>query len=149
VIRIPPLRERGEDSVLLASFFLKRFNKQFDRKLRGFTSDAIAGIAACPWRGNVRELENRVKRAVVMADGTQVTAADLELAAPEAENDELDLRAARSRAERTVIQRALAQSNGNLSLAAKLLGVSRPTLYSLLESLGMAVGSLAAPETPS
>ena len=144
VIRIPPLRERGEDSVLLASFFLKRFNSQFDRKLRGFTSDAIAGIAACPWRGNVRELENRVKRAVVMADGTQVTAADLELAAPESEADELDLRAARNRAERTVIQRALAQSNGNLSLAAKLLGVSRPTLYSLLEGLGIAAAATSS-----
>jgi two-component system NtrC family response regulator len=141
VIRIPPLRERGEDCVLLASFFLKRFNSQFDRKLRGFAADAIAAIAANPWRGNVRELENRVKRAVVMADGSHITAADLDLAAPATPTgaDELDLRTARNRAERTVVQRALAQSNGNLSLAAKLLGVSRPTLYSLLEGLGMAV----------
>jgi len=138
VIRIPPLRERGEDSVLLASFFLKRFNGQFDRKLRGFTAEAIAAIAANPWRGNVRELENRVKRAVVMADGAQITAADLELVAPETDGEDLDLRSARSRAERTVIQRALAQSNGNLSVAAKLLGVSRPTLYGLLEALGIA-----------
>jgi two-component system NtrC family response regulator len=145
VIRIPPLRERGEDSVLLASFFLKRFNVQFDRKLRGFTAEAISAIAANPWRGNVRELENKVKRAVVMADGTQITAADLELAAPETAGEDLDLRAARNRAERTVIQRALAQSNGNVSVAAKLLGVSRPTLYGLLEGLGIA----AAPPGPS
>jgi two-component system NtrC family response regulator len=148
VIRIPPLRERGEDSVLLASYFLKRFNSQFDRKLRGFSSDAIAAIVACSWRGNVRELENRVKRAVVMADGTHITAVDLDLATPTAdpEADELDLRTARNRAERSVIQRALAKSNGNLSVTAKLLGVSRPTLYSLLEGLGMAPPSNAQSE---
>jgi len=149
IVRVPPLRERGEDSVLLASYFIKRFNAQFDRKLRGFTTEAIAAIAACPWRGNVRELENRVKRAVVMADGTHITAADLELAPAAADEDELDIRAARSRAERTVVQRALAQSNGNLSTAAKLLGVSRPTLYSLLEGLGMGTVSLSSAETAS
>ncbi|MDB5397017.1 MAG: Fis family transcriptional regulator [Rhodospirillales bacterium] len=144
IIRIPPLRDREEDSVLLASYFLKRLNAQFDRKLRGFTTEAISAIASNSWRGNVRELENRIKRAVVMADGTHITAADLELAAGVADTDDFDLRAARSRAERTVIQRALTQSNGNLSAAAKLLGVSRPTLYSLLEGLGMAVASLGA-----
>ncbi|HLG86205.1 MAG TPA: PEP-CTERM-box response regulator transcription factor [Alphaproteobacteria bacterium] len=149
IIRIPALRARGEDSVLLASYFLKRFNVQFDRKLRGFSADAIAAIAADPWRGNVRELENRIKRAVVMADGTHLTAADLELAPPTGESEELDLRVARNRAERTVIQRALAQSNGNLSIAAKLLGVSRPTLYSLLESLGMEVSHFASSDSPS
>jgi two-component system NtrC family response regulator len=146
VIRIPPLRDRGEDSVLLASFFLKRFNQQFDRKLRGFTSEAIAAIARNPWRGNVRELENRIKRAVVMADGAQVTAVDLELAPAQLGEDDgdLDLRAARSKAERTVVQRALAQSNGNLSTAAKLLGVSRPTLYGLMESLEIVVTTPAS-----
>jgi two-component system NtrC family response regulator len=147
IIRIPPLRDRGEDSVLLASYFLKRFNDQFDRKLRGFTTEAIAAIAACPWRGNVRELENRVKRAVIMADGAQITGADLELAESAPDADELDLRTARSRAERTVIQRALAQSNGNLSIAAKLLGISRPTLYSLLENLGIADGPMVSSDT--
>jgi two-component system NtrC family response regulator len=143
IIRIPPLRDRGEDSVLLASFFLKRFNSQFDRRLKGFTVDAVAAIAASPWRGNVRELENRVKRAVVMADGGQITPADLELAAPDAAEEDLDLRSARTRAERIVVQRALAQSNGNLTIASKLLGISRPTLYSLIESLGMATAPLA------
>ena len=147
IIRIPPLRDRAEDSVLLASFFLKRFNTQFDRKLKGFSTDAIAAIAADPWRGNVRELENRVKRAVVMADGTHITPADMELAPAAGSPDELDLRAARSRAERMVVQRALAQSNGNLSIAAKLLGVSRPTLYSLLEGLGMAVDPVASSDS--
>ncbi len=148
IIRIPPLRDREEDSVLLASYFIKRFNTQFDRKLRGFTTEAIAAIAAYPWRGNVRELENRVKRAVVMAEGTNITAGDLELAPMGTpEGDDLDLRAARNRAERTVIQRALAQSNGNLSIAAKLLGVSRPTLYSLLESLNMVTAPLTASDS--
>jgi len=147
IIRIPPLRDRGEDSVLLASYFLKRFNDQFDRKLRGFTTEAIAAIVANPWRGNVRELENRVKRAVIMADGAQITGADLELAESAPGADELDLRTARNRAERTVIQRALAQSNGNLSIAAKLLGISRPTLYSLLENLGIADGPMVASDT--
>ncbi len=148
VIRIPPLRERGEDSVLLASFFLKRFNAQFDRRLRGFASDAIAAIAGNAWRGNVRELENRVKRAVVMADGPQITATDLELA-PAVMGDgdgDLDIRLARSRAERIVIHRALAQSNGNLSIAAKLLGVSRPTLYGLIESLEIALAQAPSPD---
>jgi two-component system NtrC family response regulator len=149
IIRLPPLRERGEDSVLLASYFIKRFNTQFDRKLKGFTADAIAAIAASPWRGNVRELENRVKRAVVMADGGQITAADLELAAPRPGEEDLDLRSARNRAERIVVQRALAQSNGNLTIASKLLGISRPTLYSLLEGLGMATGPLAASDPPA
>jgi two-component system NtrC family response regulator len=143
IIRIPPLRDRGEDSVLLASFFLKRFNVQFDRKLKGFTTEAITAIASNPWRGNVRELENRVKRAVVMADGTQITAVDLDLAAPQMAEEDLDLRTARSRAERIVVQRALAQSNGNLTIASKLLGISRPTLYTLLEGLGIATAPLA------
>ena len=148
IIRIPPLRDREEDSILLASFFLSRFNTQFDRKLRGFTTEAISAIAANSWRGNVRELENRVKRAVVMADGAHITAADLELAEGASDSDDFDLRAARSRAERLVIQRALTQSHGNLSTAAKLLGVSRPTLYSLLEGLGIAVGHVGPTETP-
>jgi two-component system NtrC family response regulator len=148
IIRLPALRERGEDSVLLASYFLKRFNVQFDRKLRGFTTEAIAAIAANPWRGNVRELENRVKRAVIMSDGAHISAADMELAASPPDADEFDLRAARNKAERTVIQRALTQTNGNLSIAAKLLGVSRPTLYGLLESLGMATGPLAPADDP-
>jgi two-component system, NtrC family, response regulator len=138
---IPPLREREGDAMLLATFFLKKFNNQFNRKLKGFGSDALAAIATHPWRGNVRELENRVKRAVVMADGTTISAADLELAAAELPNGSLDLREARARAERGVVQMALAQTNGNLSRASKLLGISRPTLYGLLEGLGLEVAS--------
>jgi two-component system NtrC family response regulator len=132
-VRVPPLRERLGDPVLLARFFLGRFNREFGRALRGFTSEAIDALAAHPWPGNVRELENRVRRAVVMTDGRLIDAADLELAAAAPEKDNLDLRTARLRAERDVIQRALAQSNGTMAAAAKLLGISRPTLYTLME----------------
>jgi len=138
---VPPLREREGDAILLATFFLKKFNAQFNRKLKGFGSDALAAIATHPWRGNVRELENRVKRAVVMADGAAISAADLELAPAELPNGSLDLREARARAERGVVQMALAQTNGNLSRASKLLGISRPTLYGLLEGLGLEAAS--------
>jgi two-component system NtrC family response regulator len=140
-LTIPPLREREGDAILLATYFLKKFNAQFARKLKGFGSDALAAIAGHPWRGNVRELENRVKRAVVMADGVAITAADLELAPAELPNGSLDLREARARAARGVVQMALAQTNGNLSRAAKLLGISRPTLYGLLEGLGLDIAS--------
>jgi two-component system NtrC family response regulator len=138
---IPPLREREGDAILLATYFLKKFSGQFNRKLKGFGSEALAAIATHPWRGNVRELENRVKRAVVMADGAAISAADLELAPTELPNGSLDLREARARAERGVVQMALAQTNGNLSRASKLLGISRPTLYGLLEGLGLEAAS--------
>ena len=138
-VTVPPLREREGDPVLLANFFINRFNQQFGRKLKGFASDALTAIAVHPWRGNVRELENRVKRAVVMAEGVTISAADLELAPAELPFGSLDLREARARAERGVTQMALAQSGGNLSRAAKLLGISRPTLYGLLEGLGLEV----------
>ncbi len=133
-VRIPPLRERPGDPMLLARYFLSRFNREFNRNLRGFSEAAVSAISAHQWPGNVRELENRMKRAVVMADGKLVDAVDLELAPSETEAEDLDLRAARLRAERDVLQRALARSNGTLAIAAKLLGVSRPTLYTLLEA---------------
>lgn len=150
-VRIPPLRDRPGDAMLLARYFLNRFNREFGRNLRGFTEEAIAAISSHPWPGNVRELENRLKRAVVMADGKLVDAADLELAAPKEGAEDLDLRAARLRAEREMLQKALARTNGTLAAAAKLLGVSRPTLYSLLEAHGLAATAEpreeAAPQT--
>ncbi len=136
-VRIPPLRERDGDALLLSRVFLGRFNREFGRTLKGFSEDAITAISAHRWPGNVRELENRMKRAVVMADGRLIEAADLELAPPEASGLELDLRGARARAEREVLQLALARSNGTLSAAAKLLGISRPTLYALLDTHGL------------
>jgi two-component system NtrC family response regulator len=136
-VRIPPLRERSGDTLLLARFFLNRINREMGRNLRGFTEAALAAIEAHSWPGNVRELENRVKRAVVMADGRLIDAPDLELAPAQGQVPDFDLRAARLHAERNVLQRALAHSNNQLSAAAKLLGVSRPTLYGLLEQHDM------------
>ncbi|HUK59544.1 MAG TPA: PEP-CTERM-box response regulator transcription factor [Stellaceae bacterium] len=138
-LNIPPLRERSGDVPLLASYFLKKFNEQYGRNCKGFATDALSAMSRHPWRGNVRELENRVKRAVVMAEGSTVTAADMDLATADTDDFSLDLRSARSRAEREVLQLALTQSGGNLSTAAKLLGISRPTLYSLAKEHGLAI----------
>jgi two-component system NtrC family response regulator len=135
---IPPLRERHGDAVVLANFFLKRYGAQFSRAFKGFTPDALAAMRQYEWRGNVRELENRVKRAAVMSEGALVSARDLDLTAPEAART-LDLREARRRAERDAIEMALAQAEGNISRAAKLLGVSRPTLYDLVQEHGISV----------
>ena len=138
-VRIPPLRDRGGDVILLANYFLTRFNQEFGRKIRGFTEAASTAMAAHRWPGNVRELENRMKRAVVMAERRMIDATDLELAPAVAAAPDLDLRAARLRAEREVLQVALTRSNGTLSVAAKLLGISRPTLYGLMEVHGIDV----------
>ena len=142
-VRIPPLRERPGDAMLLARYFLGRFNREFSRNLRGFTEEAISAISAHTWPGNVRELENRLKRAVVMADGRLVDAVDLELAPGESDAQDLDLRSARQKAERQVLQKAIARSNGTLATAAKLLGISRPTLYTLMEAHGLAAAEQA------
>jgi two-component system, NtrC family, response regulator len=132
-LRVPPLRERPADAVVLATFFLHRYAGEYRRGTRGISSSALAAIKDHHWPGNVRELENRVKRAVVMTDGALVSAADLDLSTSEDEAKSLDIRSARSRAEREVIQLALAQAGSNLSKAAKLLGISRPTLYDLMQ----------------
>jgi two-component system NtrC family response regulator len=142
-VRIPPLRDRGGDALLLARFFLARFAREHGRRLRGFDPAASEAIVAHRWPGNVRELENRVRRAALMSDGPLVSIDDLEIApASVAADDEagFDLRTARMRAEREAIERALTRSQGSLSAAARLLGISRPTLYALLESHGLAAG---------
>jgi len=138
-IRIPPLRDRGGDVNLLANFFLTRFNREFGRNIRGFTEAAAHALSVHNWPGNVRELENRLKRGVVMAEHRKIDLMDLELASPGDALPDLDIRAARARAEREVIQIALARSNNILSAAARLLGVSRPTLYGLMELHGFDV----------
>jgi two-component system NtrC family response regulator len=138
-IRIPPLRSRGGDVMLLANYFLGRFNREFGHNIRGFTEAATAALSSHAWPGNVRELENRMKRAVVMSERRMIDAADLELAPASDTAFPLDLRAARLRAEREVLHLALARSNGTLSVAAKLLGISRPTLYGLMEVHGIEV----------
>ena len=141
-VRVPPLRERPGDTMLLARYFLGRYNQEFGRNLRGFTEAAITAIEVHPWPGNVRELENRMKRAAVMADGRLIDAVDLELAVGDVAPEDLDLRAARMRAERVVVLKALDRSGGRYAGAAKLLGVSRPTLYALMEAHGLSMDAV-------
>jgi two-component system NtrC family response regulator len=134
VVRIPTLAERHGDAVLLAKAFLKRFAREMNPSVTGFAPDALAALDAHDWPGNVRELENRVKRAVIMADGKLIAAGDLDFGGSEEESAEvLNLKSAREQADRRVIRHALARSEGNISSTAKLLGISRPTLYDLLK----------------
>jgi len=134
VVRIPGLAERHGDPVLLAKVFLKRFAAEMNPAVTGFAPDALAAIDAHDWPGNVRELENRVKRAVIMADRKLVNAEDLDFAGDGEAGDSqlLNLKAAREQTDRRVIRHALARSEGNISSTAKLLGISRPTLYDLM-----------------
>jgi two-component system NtrC family response regulator len=134
VVKIPSLAERPGDATLLGKAFVKRFAKEMNPGVKGFAADALAAIDSWPWPGNVRELENRVKRAVIMADGKLINAVDLDLEG-DADDDAqpLNLKSAREQADRKVIRHALARSEGNISNTAKLLGISRPTLYDLLK----------------
>ena len=138
VVKIPSLAERPGDATLLAKAFLGRFAREMNPQVKGFSADALAAIDSWAWPGNVRELENRVKRAVIMADGKLVGAADLDLAEPDEDAAQvLNLKCARETADRRVIRHALARSEGNISNTAKLLGISRPTLYDLLKQYDM------------
>ncbi len=136
-IQIPPLRAREGDAALLAHAFLDKFGRQQGRSLRGFTQEALAAIENHAWPGNVREMENVIKRAVIMADGAQVSAADLGLSHSETAPVPLNLRQVRDEAERSAVTRALGRANGNIAQAAELLGISRPTLYDLLNRFGL------------
>ena len=138
VVKIPSLAERPGDAALLAKAFLNRFSAEMNPHVTGFAPDALAAIDAWHWPGNVRELENRVKRAVIMADGKLVGAGDLDLQqGAEDDPDVLNLKSAREKADRKVIRHALARSEGNISSTARLLGISRPTLYDLLKQYGL------------
>jgi len=134
VVRIPSLKERTGDAVLLARHFVHRFARELSRPVSGLGEDAVAAIDAHGWPGNVRELENRIKRAVIMAEGKTVAAADLDLPGKVTqEPPAINLRAAREVADRRAIRQALARTENNISGAARLLGISRPTLYDLLK----------------
>ncbi|MDP2251796.1 MAG: PEP-CTERM-box response regulator transcription factor [Hydrogenophaga sp.] len=139
VVNIPPLRARVGDAALLAHAFTKRFAQEQNRRNLSLSEDALRAIEAHTWPGNIRELENCIKRATIMADGSQVTADDLGLAVPPGEEGDasLDLRTVRDEAEKKAVIAALARSNGNVLKAAELLGVSRPTLYDLMHRLGL------------
>jgi two-component system NtrC family response regulator len=134
VVKIPALAERAGDAVLLARHFVNKYAREMDSRAQLLAPDAIAAIDAYAWPGNVRELENRMKRAVIMADGKAISAADLDLPGTVVdEPDAINLRAVREVADRRAIRQALSRTENNISGAAKLLGISRPTLYDLLK----------------
>jgi len=137
-IDIPPFREREEGRLILARHLLARYAKQQGRSLVGFADDANEAIEAYSWPGNVRELENKIKGAVIMADGKQVTATDMGIeSVEEHEANSLNLREVRQQAESKAIRVALMKNFGNISRAAEQLGVTRPTLYDLLNKYGL------------
>jgi two-component system NtrC family response regulator len=138
-VHIPRLSDRNGDAVLLAKHFLSRFAREMNPSIKGFAASALTAIDQWDWPGNVRELENRVKRAVIMAETKFVTVDDLQFDIVDDDDRLLNLKAAREAADRKAIGRAIARTEGNISNAAKLLGISRPTLYDLLKQYEMHV----------
>src|SRR6266478_4717573 len=139
VIKLPPLRDRGEDVDLLARIFLQQFALQCEKTGLTFAADALRAMTRYSWPGNVRELQNRVKRGVIMADRSRVTAKDLELEPDQGvgSSSATTLREAREHVERETIEQALRRNSGKITSAAADLGISRPTLYELMEKLGI------------
>lgn len=138
-IQIPALRQREGDILLLARSFLDHFSREQGRQIRGFDKSALTAIERHPWPGNVRELKNRVKRAVIMAESKHISAKDLELEQPQEEPATFNLREVREQAERRTVLRALGHVGGNVTQAADLLGVSRPTMYDLIKKLNIKI----------
>ena len=139
-VSLPPLRERGEDILLLATAHLQRFAYENRKKITGFNPQAIRAIETYPWPGNIRELENRIKRAVIMVEGQKVTPGDIELNFLYSKYEGRGLKEAREALEKDLIQNALSKNKGNITKAAEELGVSRPTLYELMEKLEIEKG---------
>ena len=142
IVTIPPLRDRAGDATLLAHAFVQRFGSQNGRGRLTLRDDALDAIERHRWPGNVRELENCIKRAVIMADGNSIGADDLGLPGSSPEADESDgerfnLRQVREHAEREAVVKVMARVEGNIARAADLLGVSRPTLYEMLNRFGL------------
>ncbi len=141
-VTLPPLREREGDALLLAKAFLDRCAAESRKRITGFTPQATYAIEHYEWPGNVRELENRIKRSVIMADGKKIRPEDLEINFNTDQGQgALSLKAARENLDKIMIQKALTVCQGNLSKAAKELGVSRPTLYDLMEKAGISSGA--------
>lgn len=133
-ISIPSVKEREGDALLIAKAFLNRFNKEYGKNLRGFSPEAMQAIESYAWPGNVRELESKIKRAVIMTDGILVECEDLDISISEStDTAPLNLKQIREEAECKAILRALQHSNQSISDTAKLLGITRPTLYSMFE----------------
>ena len=137
MLEVPPLRSRKGDAALLAHTFVRRFGAEQRRGNLTLLPDAVAAIESYAWPGNVRELENVIRRAVIMADGPGINAADIGLAPEMQETSQLNLRQVRDEAEKHAVLRALSRVDGNLSKAADLLGVSRPTIYELIHRFGL------------
>ncbi len=139
VVNIPPLRDRVGDPALLAHAFVRRFAQEQNRSAMSLSEEAVRAVELHPWPGNIRELENCIKRATIMADGNQISSDDLGLKnlAQDQMDSSLDLRLIRDEAEKRAIVAALGRVNGNMVKAAELLGVSRPTLYDLMHRLGL------------
>jgi two-component system NtrC family response regulator len=131
-ITLPPLRERENDFMLLGKIFLSRFSQEFNKRLKGFSQEAIQAMQSFSWPGNVRELENRIKRAVIMVEGPWVTAEDLELPVSKETAPQMTLKEAREECERSLISQALIKNAGNMTQTAVDLGISRPSLYVLM-----------------
>jgi two-component system NtrC family response regulator len=131
VIDLPPLRDRGGDKALIARNLLAKFCDQLNKNIKGFTPEAVTAIECYEWPGNIREMENKLKRAVIMCDQKNIGVVDLGL--PQGEDLSLNLRAVRQEAEKAAIIRAINMSDANISAAAKLLGITRPTLYDLIK----------------
>jgi len=140
-LNIPPLRDRDEDVLILAQYFLQLYALEYKRNVKSFSEDGLSAIKAHKWPGNIRELQNKVKSSVIMTTGTQVTAFDLGFF--DHTNTEfelsLNLRSVREKAESLAIQKAYALADGNMSKTSELLGVTRPTLYSLIEKYGLTI----------
>jgi two-component system NtrC family response regulator len=136
-IDIPPVKDREGDALVLAKAFLDRFTADMGSSVKGFTPEAIHAIEMYDWPGNVRELESRVKRAIIMTDGAHLTPQDLQLADSDTQTLPLNLKEVREDAERKAVLRAMSHSDDNVSEAANMLGITRPTLYNLLEKLGL------------
>lgn len=137
-LNIPPLRNRGQDIIVIAKSLLQKFNVEFNTNIQGFTEDAINAMLGHRWPGNIRELQNKLKSAVIMADNKFICAEDLGLSAQQsATAPTMTLRKVRELAETQAIRHAYNLSNGNLSKTADVLGVTRPTLYALIEKYKM------------
>jgi two-component system NtrC family response regulator len=137
VIHLPPLRERGDDAGLLAREFLQKYAAQNGKTNLTFAPEALRAVNCHTWPGNVRELQNRVKRAVIMADTKRITERDLELSSSKETTTSSTLKEAREAVEREMVQQALKRHLGRISSAATELGISRPTLYELMDKLGI------------
>lgn len=137
VVTIPPLRARVGDAALLAHHFKNKFSSQEGRPSMSFSTEALSAIENHPWPGNVREMENCIKRAVIMADGPLISWEDLGLSASPATEEPINLRQVREEAEHKAVLKALARVDGNIAKAAELLGVSRPTFYDLMSRHGI------------